>query len=124
MTTTPEKIAELRRLLDEAAPRPWYRTGPLAEDETGVAGGVRMGLLSEPDGDEAKQTDLIDDPKESDYDLIAAAVNALPSLLSDLKAAQKALAEIRDLAESSNATYLIEAIAGTARHALAATEGK
>ena len=91
MTTTPETIAELKRLMAEATPRPWYRTGPLDEEETGVAGGVRMGLLSEPDGDEAKQTDLIDDPKESDYDLIAAAVNSLPDLLADLEAAQRRL---------------------------------
>ena len=91
MTTTPEKIDQLRRLLAEATPGPWYRTGPLDEDETGVAGGVRMGLLSEPDGDEAKQTDLIDDPKESDYDLIVAAVNALPSMLTDIELLREAL---------------------------------
>ena len=130
MTTTPETIAELRRLLDEAAPRPWYRTGPLSEDETGVYGGVAMGLLSVPDGDDANQTDLIDDPKESDYDLIAAAVNALPSLLSDLEAAQKreqvlreALTRVNCIANNMSALPSIK-IVDICETALAATEVK
>jgi hypothetical protein len=88
---TTKQIDDIKRLLAEATPRPWYRTGPLGEDETGVLGGVDMGLLSEPDG-----TDLIDDPREADYDLIAAAVNALPALLDDLEAAQKREQVLRD----------------------------
>ena len=116
MTTTPETIAELKRRLAEATPRPWYRTGPLDEEETGVAGGVRMGLLSEPDGDEAKQTDLIDDPKESDYDLIAAAVNALPDLLADIELLRAALQAISQKHPGYGGSGDI------ARKALAATE--
>ena len=145
MKTTPETIAELKRLLAESTPRPWYRTGPLAEDETGVLGGIDMGLLSEPDG-----TDLIDDPREADYDLIAAAVNALPSLLADLEAAQaqvkvlrEALLTLANAAENqayrlallvppahceyvskSGAANNLNAFVADARAALAATEVK
>lgn len=90
MTTTPETIAELKRLLDVV-------------DSRNV-------LL----------------PNREQWDEFALACRlALPSLLSDLDASQKALVEIRELAENSNKpTYLIEVIASTARHALAATEGK
>jgi hypothetical protein len=120
MTTTPETIAELKRLLAESTPRPWYRTGPLAEDETGVLGGIDMGLLSEPDG-----TDLIDDPREADYDLIAAAVNALPALLADIEAAQQQITTLREALRS----ILMQPMANEwsreqARAALSVTEVK
>jgi hypothetical protein len=116
MTTTTEKIAELKRLMAEATPRPWYRTGPLDEEETGVLGGVDMGLLSAPDGDDANQTNLIDDPKEADYDLIAAAVNALPDLLADIEMLREALKAVSQKHPGYGGTGDI------ARKALAATE--
>ena len=98
MTTTPETIAELKRLLAE-------NPATMRSDGRDVAGAAYSSLPL--------------------CRLIASAVNALPSLLTDLEAAQKALAEIRERAESSNKpTYLIEVIASTARHALAATGGK
>ena len=113
MTTTPETIAELKRLMAEATPRPWYRTGPLDEEEIGVLGGQDMGLLSEPDG-----TDLIDDPREADYDLIAAAVNALPSLLDDIEMLREALQAINQRHPGYGGSGEI------ARKALAATEAR
>jgi hypothetical protein len=128
MTTTPETIAELRRLLAEATPGPWQ-----AHADMSSSGKHRRSWLAAEGKPRVADTASVNlhrphhlYPQDSlNAALIAAAVNALPSLLSDLEAAQKALAEIRELAENSNKpTYLIEVIASTARHALAATEVK
>ena len=82
MITTPETIAELRKLMAEATPGPWASEITNADnaflfraDTKGSLGGVmnNLGMLYEPQN--AK--------------MIASAVNALPGLLSDLEASQK-----------------------------------
>lgn len=129
MTTTPETIEELRKLLAEATPGPvseqpvvssaepntlnWFATSEDYREITGGKGYTPEGFT------------LTGCIAPADMKCLAAARNSLPTLLSDLEAAQKALAGIRELAENSNKpTYLIEVIASTARHALAATGGE
>jgi hypothetical protein len=78
MTTTPETIAELRKLLAEATPGPWEiaSTPKICKSGKGVLAVI--------------PTTATDGVMEwcANKQLIAAAVNALPSLLSDLEAAQ------------------------------------
>jgi hypothetical protein len=81
MTTTPETVAELKRLLAESTPR--------------------------------------------NGTLIVAAVNALPSLLDDLEAAQKREQVLRAVLEEIADSYLTpKPVASRANAALAATEVK
>ena len=79
---TPEMQAELRRLLTDstiASPGPWRRIGERVDD-----------------CDRAEVGTFI---CEQDAALVAAAVNALPSLLDQLDAAEAALARVRELHE-------------------------
>jgi hypothetical protein len=120
MTTTPETIAELRRLLAEATPGPVTTQHAPDNDPNYLTLQGGGGYF---DGFHGYLLTGFCHPFDQRY--IVALLNAAPSLLSDLEAAQKALAEIRELAKNSNKpTYLIEVIASTARHALAATGGK
>ena len=77
---TPEKLAELRRLLDEATTLPWYLD----------AGGDR-GVYTDP-RETIDSRDIANAYYRADEVLIAAAVDALPALL----AAAELLAEVRD----------------------------
>ena len=77
---TPETLAELRRLLTDstiASPGPWRRIGERVDD-----------------CDRAEVGAFI---CEQDAHLIVSAVNALPSLLDQLDAAEAALARVREL---------------------------
>ena len=78
---------ELRRLLDEATPGPWaLYDGWLHEGRAHVA---RIGNAA-GNGIGAPATDMAGEI--ADFELIAAAVNALPGLLDQLDAAEAALA--------------------------------
>jgi hypothetical protein len=119
MTTTPETIAELKRLLAEAAPGPWW-------NESGTI------HCKAPEWTEANHACCHPVRCEADEeaDLIAAAVNALPSLLADLEAAQAALQKIA-IALSPESVELQDGYDNlytlcneTGDIALAATEGK
>jgi hypothetical protein len=99
MTTTPETIAELKRLLAEATPGQWW-------NESGTI------HCKAPEWTEANHACCHPVRCETDEeaDLIAAAVNALPSLLSDLEAAQKREQVLREALNSAadELTRLIE----------------
>ena len=85
---------ELRRLLDEATPGPWaLYDGWLHEGRAHVA---RIGNAA-GNGIEAPATDM--EGETADFEVIATAVNALPSLLDQLDAAEDALARVRKLAD-------------------------
>ena len=80
---TPETLAELRRLLAEATPRPWIAevsgtTGPVVMDAQSVSAFDHVAKCPHYRG-------------SADSELIAAAVNALPGLL-DAAAERDALA--------------------------------
>ena len=87
---TPEKLAELRRMLDAATPRPWMA----CEDEDEVL------IVLDDDSNHwpgrytaiARGFEQGDDYGLSDAMLVTAAVNALPALL-DAAAERDALAE-------------------------------
>ena len=84
---TPEKLAELRRLLDAATPGPWAQGDP--------AFGGRNAQCVVSISSEAMGRDVMGPtlrPALFDVELIVAAVNALPALL----AAAELLAEVRD----------------------------
>ena len=86
---TPEKLAELRRMLDAATPRPWMA----CEDEDEVL------IVLDDDSNHwpgrytaiARGFEQGDDYGLSDAMLVTAAVNALPDLLDQLAAAEAAL---------------------------------
>jgi hypothetical protein len=129
--TSPETIAELKRLMKKARPK-----GNLTVEHVGFRTYISV--------DESWVL-LAVGAKES-YDshapLAAAAVNALPSLLSDLEASQKREQVLREALKDLLQTYetaarsVIDRATGTrlidldkkylaeARAALAATEGK
>jgi hypothetical protein len=82
VTTTTEKIAELKRMLSEATPGPWeqIRTGNGQRDRSVIRRDWTGGeYVCEAGGDR----------NLNDLPLIVAAVNSLPALLTDLEAAQK-----------------------------------
>ena len=84
---TPEKLAELRRLLDAGTPVPWTQGDP--------AFGGRNAQCVVSISSEAMGRDVMGPtlrPALFDVELIVAAVNALPALL----AAAELLAEVRD----------------------------
>ena len=89
MSLTPEKLAELRRMLDAATPRPWMA----CEDEDEVL------IVLDDDSNHwpgrytaiARGFEQGDDYGLSDAMLVTAAVNALPDLLDQLAAAEAAL---------------------------------
>ena len=76
---------ELRHLLDEATPRPWEAEG----SQVWGPDGVLVAAVRE-------HSTIVDRP---DAHLIVSAVNALPSLLDQLDAAEAALARVRELHE-------------------------
>ena len=87
---------ELRRLLEKATPGPWaLYDGWLHEGRAHVA---RIGNAA-GNGIGAPITDMAGEI--ADFELIVAAVNALPSLLDQLDAAEAALARVRELHASS-----------------------
>ena len=87
---------ELRRLLDEATPGPWaLYDGWLHEGRAYVA---RIGNAA-GNGIWASAIDMAGEV--ADFELIVAAVNALPSLLDQLDAAEAALARVRELHRES-----------------------
>ena len=77
MTTPPETIAQLKRLLAEATRGRWRAEYHSAFNTNVFSGNARLASF---DGDSKT---------EEDAAIAAAAVNALPSLLSDLEASQK-----------------------------------
>ena len=81
--------AELRRLLDEATPRPWTAefsgtTGPVVMDVQSVSALDHVAKCPHYRG-------------SADSELIAAAVNALPDLLDALDVAESAIERVRAL---------------------------
>lgn len=62
-------------------PGPWYRSGPVAEDECGVAGGVDVDVVAGAPNDEPPSTiSILDGLSVADADLIAAAPELLAAL--------------------------------------------
>ena len=109
MTTTPEKIAELKRLLAEATPGPWehIRTGNGQRDRSFLRRDWTGGeYVCEAGGDR----------NLNDLPLIAAAFNALPSMLTDIEMLRDALKAVSQKHPGYGGTGDI------ARKALAATE--
>ena len=107
MTTTPETIAELKRLLAEATPGPWLHE-TMAKC---VSGGTPLRAICRWSAD------------RNDADLIVAAVNALPDLLAHIEAAQAQVKVLREaLVKISNHRPGIGGDGQIARTALAATE--
>ena len=128
MTTTPETIAELKRLLAEATQGPWYVKN-YGRDELGLRQSVALGFAI---------CNMVDNGEETAYtaSLIAMLVNLAPSLLTDLEAAQKRERVLREAGQrllpyipqilSPEPTCEFEHYhaAKAFRAALAATEGK
>lgn len=85
---------ELRRLLDAATPRPWEWTTDLDALLGGYEGEYRV-----IDTAMALRSYYVLRVAAEDAQLIAAAVNALPSLLVQLDAAEAALQRVRELHE-------------------------
>lgn len=89
-------LEELERLEAAVTPGEWYRTGPLTEEESLRNGGIPVGLGRWYHGDDGTGiVDILDNLKESDAELIAAARNALKDLIAlakvGLLAQEKAL---------------------------------
>ena len=94
MTTTPETIAELKRLLAESSPGPWCFDG---DDIRATAAPSRSDdkpfyIAARVETGSAEMTSA----QFANCRLAVAAVNALPSLLDDLEAAQKREQMLRD----------------------------
>ena len=109
MTTTPETIAELKRLLAEATPGPWehIRTGNGQRDRSFLRRDWTGGeYVCEAGGDR----------NLNDLPLIAAGRNALPALLADIELLREALQLIGQRHPGYGGSGEI------ARKALAATE--
>jgi hypothetical protein len=100
MTTTTEKIVELKRLLAESTPGPWLHE-TMAKC---VSGGTPLRAICRWSAD------------RNDADLIAAGRNALPSLLADIELLREALKAVSQKHPGYGGTGDI------ARKALAATE--
>ena len=73
--TTPETLAELRRLLDEATPGPWWHEWVDGDDWWAVYGQPTGGMAC---------PEVCTTWSSDDAAYIAAAVNALPALLDRL----------------------------------------
>jgi hypothetical protein len=123
MTTTPKAIAELKRLLAEATPGPWRVESK--SDETliyeeviqdGGDGFIADIVLSTCD----INTNILLMPHIANSALIAAAVNALPSLLSDLEAAQKREQVLREALRNLAASNLENGHAESGHHLIVA----
>ena len=133
MTTTPETIAELKRLLAEATPGPWTFDGADIRATCDPSRDAKKPFyiaLKQPAGGVE-----MNNAQQANCQLIAAAVNALPSLLSDLEAAQKREQVLREalvgIFDYWNREENHKAMADACYHtidaahaALAATEGK
>jgi hypothetical protein len=82
-------LARLGRLEREATKGPWYKVGPLTEEEAGRAGGEPATIEHAwTDDDVAGTVDVLDCPSEDDLELISEARNALPALLAVVEAAR------------------------------------
>jgi hypothetical protein len=87
---TPETIAELRRLLAEATPGPWKVEMSNANSFVKHKGKLLAGCY------DGLRNTLWDERDNQNARIIATAVNALPSLLADLEAAQKEKQVLRE----------------------------
>ncbi len=72
---TPERIAELRRLLAEATPRPWYVSDELGLAVAAVVEGAGF-MVADMSGESSSWRG-----RPADAALIAALVNAAPELI-------------------------------------------
>jgi hypothetical protein len=103
MTTTPEKIAELKRLMAEATPGPWQKRPYVGDSDWCIS------ICAGPEDIAFDRTkaDWICDVEDGDCNpldttpavvanagLICTAVNALPSLLTDIEMLREALQAI------------------------------
>jgi hypothetical protein len=135
MTTTPETIAELKRLLAKATPGPWEKRPYIGDEDWCISVCARPEKI----GYDRTKADWICDVEDGDCEpldttpavvanagLICAAVNALPSLLSDLEAAQKREQVLRErvqqVADSDDMRTSMPCHASLLIAALAATE--
>ena len=109
MTTTPETVEELKRLLAEATPGPWSVRGLSVE---AVANGGMMGTICQ----KWDSHTIPDATQDKNMELIVAAFNALPSLLDDIELLRESLQAISQKHQGYGGTGDI------ARKALAATE--
>ncbi len=83
-------IERLEKLNEKATKAPWYKVGPLTEEEAGKAGGEPATIEHAwTNDDEAGMVDVLDCPAEDDLDLIAELRNALPAILKVLRAAKE-----------------------------------
>lgn len=88
MTTSPPdhlNIAELRRLHESARPGPWY-----------AGTGDMVGTVVTADGDRVCSDDIFIRTHLPDFDLIAAARNALPALLDEIERLRADLQRARE----------------------------
>ena len=90
---TPETLAELRRLLEEATPGPWHAW------DRGIGYEVHTEVEHNPIRCDPLNSGFRETFGGPDAHLIVSAVNALPSLLDQLDAAEAALARVRELHE-------------------------
>ena len=88
---TPKTLAELRRLLEEATPRPWHAWN------RGIGYEVHTEVEHNPIRCDPLNSGFRETFGGQDAQLIAAAANALPGLLDQLDAAEAALARVREL---------------------------
>lgn len=58
-------------------PGPWYRKGPLTDEESGVAGGVDVDVVTPPEDEGDAPWSILGDLTVEDADLIAAAPDLL-----------------------------------------------
>ena len=86
---------ELRRLLDEATPRPWHAWN------RGIGYEVHTEVEHNPIRCDPLNSGFRETFGGPDAQLIVAAVNALPGLLDQLDAAEAALARVRELHRES-----------------------
>ena len=99
---TPELRAELKRLLDEATPRPWEAYRPHPHYRQYAVDAVT------PDGHLGYAVATTQDVQaEANAELIATAVNALPALL-DAAAERDALAAKLDAVRALHQAYVCE----------------
>jgi hypothetical protein len=86
VTTTPETIAELKRLMAQATPGPWSVRGKSVEAvDNGMMGTICQKWDSHTIPDATQDTNM---------ELIVAAFNSLPALLADIDMLREALQAI------------------------------
>ena len=104
---TPEKLAELKRLLDEATPRPWEAYHPHPHYRQYAVAAVT------PEGHLGYAVATTQDVQaEANAELIVAAVNALPVLL-DAAAERDALAAKLDAVRALHGPRVVQVLGAT-----------